>query len=92
MAKEKEDIRIAILPYGWVFVGSYSVRVEFGSRVHTLTSAKNIRNWTTGKGLCAMGKEGPENVKLDDANTIQFEQYIGLHSCDADVWKKALGL
>jgi len=83
-------VKIAILTYGWVFVG---VHLKDGT-THTLASAKNIRRHSTGKGLGFVARNGDENVTLDEAGTIEFPEssLIGLIDCDDEKWEVPLGL
>lgn len=84
----EKDIRLAILPYGWVFVGEYS-HVD---GKHMLHKTKNVRRSYTGKGMCDLANTGPnDQVTLDEANTIEFEEYVALVHCDASKWEKVLG-
>jgi len=77
-------MKIAVLPYGWVFVGKHSE--ENGK--HVLKDAKNIRSWRGGKGLGHIAKNGPDDkVTLDEAGVIEFKDYVCMYECDESKWK-----
>ena len=83
------EIKLAILPYGWIFVGNY----KKDGKTHVLENSKNIRRSYTGKGVCDLAETGPsDDVTLDDSHTIEFKDYVAMVRCNNENWKKALGL
>lgn len=86
---EKEEIVIAILQRGWVFVGRLT---KEGSEM-VLTDASNIRRWGTKDGLGELAAKGPlSETKLDKVGTVKFHELttVALIKCDQDVWSGKL--
>lgn len=65
----KKDIRIVVLPAGWVFVGEWS---ENGSEV-ILDNASCIRVWGTTHGVGELAIKGPlKETVLDKCGLVKF--------------------
>lgn len=84
-----DNIVIAILQRGWVFVGKLS---KEGNEC-VLTDAYNIRRWGTKDGLGELAAKGPlSETKLDKVGTVKFHELttVALIDCDQDVWSGKL--
>jgi len=84
------DIRIAILSYGWVFVGRYEP-VAGGIR---LTDSKCLVQFGTDKGLGKLVLHGPtKDTVLDDTNilTAPSHSVVALLECVPENWESVFG-
>lgn len=80
------DIKIAILPGGWVFVGDFSTDGE----MVTLKNSYNIRVWGTRSGLGQIQLNGPtKDTVLDPSGDVRFHILTAiLMDCVPEKWKK----
>jgi hypothetical protein len=85
----KNEIKIAILQRGWVYIG----RFERKGQDCKLTNAFNIRRWGTTEGLGELAEKGKlSNTILDKAGTVEFDYLtvVALLSVNQEVWKPLL--
>lgn len=83
------EIKIAILQRGWVYIG----RFEKKGNDCKLTNAFNIRRWGTSKGLGELAEEGKKlSTILDKAGTVEFDYLtvVALLSCNQEIWEPLL--
>ena len=84
------DIKIVILPRGWVAIGHFR---QEGTQCF-LDKAATIRRWGTTKGLGQLAQEGPlKDTILDKCPLgIEFHELtiIAKISCREDVWASKL--
>lgn len=83
--KMKKDIRIVILPAGWVFIGEWHPMPN--SKEVLLKNAQNIRIWGTTAGLGQLALYGPQSkTELDPSGTVRFDSCIASIECDLSRW------
>lgn len=84
-------VQIAVLQRGWVYVGVFKQE----GTLCELTHAACVRVWGTTDGLGEIADSGPTNAtKLDKCKSISFHELaiINLMDCNAEKWKKVLGV
>jgi hypothetical protein len=88
MTETNDDIRIVVLPRGWVVVGKYA---EAAGQV-VLTRAMVVRRWGTTKGLGEITAGPTKDTKLDALGELRCAADAVLFSllCTADAWTKVL--
>jgi len=87
--KTSGEIRIVILQRGWVAVGRYSKKGEYGK----LENANIIRVWGTTKGLGEIAIDGPTSkTVLDRCPNIEFHELttIAIMDCVEEKWESKL--
>jgi hypothetical protein len=82
------DVRIVVLPRGWVVVGEYA---EAAGKV-TVSRGAVIRRWGTTDGLGQLASGPRSATKLDALGTLECaaEAVIFTVRCEAEGWEKAL--
>lgn len=83
------DIKIVILPRGWVMIGRFS---KDGSNCK-LENASSIRRWGTTKGLGELAEKGKlKDTILDYCGVVEFHELttIATIQCREDVWKSLI--
>lgn len=87
MIKTSKDIRIVVLPAGWIVVGAWSRSMSKG--VCTLTGAYVIRKWGTTAGLGEIALNGPTSATiLDRAGIVTYphsNMVLEIH-CTLSAW------
>lgn len=84
------DIRIVVLPRGWVVVGHY--RDEPDGRA-SLSLAAVVRRWGTDRGLGEIAALGPRKATVLDRCpllTIERAAIVLTMRCDPAAWQGAL--
>lgn len=87
--EELSGIKIVILQRGWIVIGRYQEKGEYG----VLTDAHVIRHWGTTEGLGQLALEGKQSeTKLEKTGIIRFHQLtmVGMIDCDEKKWNKEL--
>ena len=80
-------MRILILPYGWVFVGKYTV--DPATNEHVLNNASVVRIWGTTKGLGEIALGGPTlQTILDYCGTMRCKDVVAMLMCDETKWNR----
>lgn len=80
---QPKDIRIVILPSGFVFIGEFS---RPNGAIH-LENASCIRKWGTDRGLGQLALEGKQpNTVLDYCGTLDADSMIASIRCDPEKW------
>lgn len=83
------DIRIAILHRGFVYVG----RFEQDGPNCVLKNAYNVRRWGTTAGLGELAEKGPLNkTKLDKCPNVRFHELgvINFIDCCEESWENVI--
>lgn len=84
MSETNNDIRIVVLPHGWVVVGEYA---EAAGEV-VLNRSMVIRRWGTTKGLGELVSGPTKSTVLDPAGTLRCAAANVVFSlpCEAGGW------
>ena len=84
-ADTKGDIKIAVLDRGFVYIG----HCDLDENWLIITSAKNIRNWGTSKGLGELVNGPLKDTVLDPAGTVRVPMRALIHLIDVSQskWK-----
>lgn len=83
------DVRIVVLPFGWVVVGYYKP----GAEKIEVEQASVIRQWGTTRGLGQLALQGPtDKTVLDPCGPVSFYTSAEIMSlaCDPKHWAKHL--
>lgn len=82
---EQDDVKIAVLQRGWVFVGRF---FKDGAACR-LENSYVIRNWGTTQGLGEIAENGPtSSTKLDPSGVVRFNELttVVLLDCRESKW------
>ena len=83
---KRPEIRIVVLPYGWVLLGEYEW-VDAHTRI--MRRGWTVRRWGTNAGLGQLAAEGPrEETQLDAQRDTQWSASAEIFTilCPPEIW------
>lgn len=84
------EIRLVVLPYGWVLVGEYE---WVDARTRRMPRGWSVRRWGPSAGLGQLAAEGPlEETQLDAQRNTQWSASAEVFTilCPPAVWGPVL--